>query len=259
MSKKQNASKAFEELLHIMDTLREKCPWDQKQTFQSLKPLTIEEVYELIDAISENKPKEIKSELGDLLLHIVFYAKIASEQKLFDIADVIESINKKLIFRHPHIYSNAKAETEDEVKKNWEKLKLEEGKESVLDGVPNSLPAIIKAYRIQDKVKGVGFEFPNNEAILDKIKEEIDEFHLEMDLIKKEEEFGDILFSLVNYARFNGINPESALEKTNKKFIARFREIESIAKENNQKMGEIETDILENYWNQAKKRIDTKS
>ncbi len=253
MSDRQNATKAFEELLHIVDTLREKCPWDKEQTFQSLKPLTIEETYELIEAITDNNMQDIKSELGDLLLHLIFYAKLGSEQNQFDITDVIKTICKKLIYRHPHIYGDAKVTTQLEVKANWEKLKLKEGNSSVLDGVPNSLPSIIKAYRIQDKVKGVGFDFPTNKEVLDKINEEIEEFHLEEDVIKKEEEFGDILFSLINYARHNGINPDAALEKTNKKFISRFKKVEQLVRDNNQIMGEIDSNTLENYWNEAKK------
>ena len=252
MNTKETAAQAFQELLFIMDTLREKCPWDKKQTFDSLKILTIEEVYELVDAISEKNTEEIKSELGDLMLHLVFYAKIASEQNHFDVTDVIQSICKKLIHRHPHIYGDAQASTEEEVKANWEKLKLREGKKSILEGVPSGLPSMVKAYRIQDKVKGVGFEFPNNEAVFDKIKEEIDEFHLETNAVKKEEEFGDILFSLINYARFNGINPDAALEKTNKKFISRFKKVEAMAEKNNQKMGEITLAQLDKYWNLAK-------
>ncbi|MDP6909019.1 MAG: nucleoside triphosphate pyrophosphohydrolase, partial [Flavobacteriales bacterium] len=212
----------YERLLHIMDDLREKCPWDKKQTLQSLRHLTIEETYELADAILDNDLPEIKKELGDLLLHIVFYAKIGSEQNAFDMADVAESLCEKLIHRHPHIYGDVEVTDEEEVKQNWEKLKLKEGKKSVLEGVPRSLPAMIKATRIQDKAKGVGFDWDNRHQVWEKVKEELEELRVEIDAKaskeKIESEFGDVLFSMINYARFIDIDPEMALERTNKKF-----------------------------------------
>jgi XTP/dITP diphosphohydrolase len=216
---------AFERLLNIMDELREKCPWDRKQTFETLRHLTIEETYELGDAILDNDLEEVKKELGDLLLHIVFYSKIGSEKKVFDIADVANHISEKLIHRHPHIYGDTAVENADQVEKNWEAIKLKEGKKSVLEGVPKSLPALVKAYRIQDKVAGVGFDWDNDEEVLAKVKEELEELSTEIDsgdLNQMEAEFGDVMFSLVNYARFLKINPETALERTNKKFIKRF-------------------------------------
>ncbi|HUH25088.1 MAG TPA: nucleoside triphosphate pyrophosphohydrolase, partial [Flavobacterium sp.] len=233
MNNRAEQLKAFERLLDIMDELREKCPWDQKQTFQSLQHLTIEEVYELNDAISEKNTQEIKKELGDLLLHIVFYAKIGSEDQSFDIADVCHAISEKLITRHPHIYGTIEANDEQTVKENWEKLKLKEGNESVLSGVPKSLPAIVKAYRIQDKVKGVGFDWDNKEDVWNKVEEEIAEFKVEVEANHKEnqeQEFGDVLFALINYARFCDINPEEALNKTNNKFIRRFTQMEDLIK-----------------------------
>lgn len=244
---------AFDRLLDIMDELREKCPWDRKQTNESLRTLTIEETYELSDAILNQDVTEIKKELGDLMLHLVFYAKIASEQKQFDIADVLNGISDKLIFRHPHIYGDTEVNSEQEVLENWEKLKLKEGNKSVLSGVPASLPSIVKAYRIQDKVKGVGFEFENAQQVWDKIKEEINEFETEHHPSKKEEEFGDVLFSLINYARFVGINPDDALSKTNSKFIQRFQKLEELAQNKGLKLGEIELETLDNLWNEAKK------
>ena len=215
---------AFERLLDIMDELREKCPWDRKQTFETLRHLTIEETYELGDAILDNDLEEIKKELGDLLLHIVFYSKIGSEKKAFDIADVANQISDKLIHRHPHIYGETDVEDADQVVKNWEDIKLKEGKKSVLEGVPKSLPALVKAYRIQDKVSGVGFDWNQKEAVLDKVKEELDELSSEVnagDSKKMEAELGDVMFSLVNYARFLKVSAENALERTNKKFIKR--------------------------------------
>ena len=223
---------AFDRLLTIMDELREQCPWDRKQTMQSLRHLTIEETYELGDAILDNDLEEVKKELGDILLHIVFYAKIGSETQDFDIADVANGICEKLINRHPHIYGDVKVENEEEVKQNWENIKLKEGKKSVLEGVPNGLPSLVKANRIQDKVAGVGFDWEKPEQVFEKLQEELAELQEEVrtqDADKMESEFGDVLFSMVNYARFLKINPENALERTNKKFIKRFQYLEQKA------------------------------
>ena len=256
MSKRQKQIQAFERLLDIMDDLREKCPWDKKQTLQSLRHLTIEETYELGDAILDNNLQEIKKELGDLLLHIVFYSKIGSETNDFDIADVANSVCDKLIERHPHIYGNVTVENEDDVKRNWEKIKLKEGKKSVLEGVPKSLPALVKASRIQDKVAGVGFDWDSINGVFDKIKEEIDELHHEItskDTENIEKEFGDVLFSLINYARFLKINPEDALEKTNKKFIKRFQYLENKAQEQGKSLKDMTLEEMENFWQDAKK------
>ena len=247
---------AFECLLDIMDELREQCPWDRKQTFESLRHLTIEETYELGDAILDNDLQEIKKELGDLLLHIVFYAKIGSEQNAFDIGDVANEICDKLINRHPHIYGDTKVYDADQVIKNWESIKLKEGRNSVLEGVPKSLPALVKAFRIQEKVAGVGFEWDNAEDVLDKVKEEIIELKQEVEdqnLDKMEDEFGDVLFSLINYARYHKINPELALERTNKKFIKRFKYIEESAKKEGKVINELTLDQMEVFWNKAKK------
>lgn len=247
--------KAFERLLDIMDDLREKCPWDKKQTFQSLRNLTVEEVYELGDAIIENDKNEIKKELGDVLLHIVFYAKMGSETNDFDIADVCNSISDKLIARHPHIYGDATADNEEEVKKNWEKLKLKEGNKSVLAGVPKGLAAMVKATRIQDKVKGVGFDWDNPEQVWDKVEEELNEFKVEVaqkNQEKMEEEFGDVFFSLINYARFMNIHPEDALEKTNRKFIKRFQQMENAIKSHNKNITDLNLQQLDEYWEKAK-------
>lgn len=248
-------AEAFVKLLTIMDDLREKCPWDKKQTMQSLRHLTVEETYELTDAIFENNLDEVKKELGDILLHIVFYAKIGSETNAFDITDVINGICEKLIHRHPHIYGDVKVENEEEVKANWEKLKLKEGKKSVLEGVPKSLPALIKAIRIQDKARGVGFDWDNTEQVWEKVNEELSELKIEVDAksTKIEDEFGDVLFSLINYARFLGINPEDALEKTNKKFIKRFQYLETESAKDGKIMGEMTLDEMDVYWNKAKK------
>lgn len=248
---------AFARLLKIMDELREQCPWDKKQTMQSLRHLTIEETYELADAILEGDKNEIKKELGDVLLHIVFYSRIASETNDFTIADVINSLCDKLIYRHPHIYSDTKAETEEQVKENWEKLKLKEGNKSVLGGVPASLPALVKASRIQEKARAVGFDWDNKSQVWDKVNEELQEFKNETDAAvvsqqKMEEEFGDVLFSLINYARFVGINPEDALEKTNKKFIKRFQYLEEQSAKDGKKMGEMTLPEMDYYWNKAK-------
>jgi len=248
---------AFDRLLTIMDELREKCPWDKKQTMESLRYLSIEELYELSDAILEGDDEEIKKELGDIILHIVFYAKIASEQKKFDIADVLNTICEKLIVRHPHIYGDVKVNDEEEVKRNWETIKLKEGKKSVLEGVPNSLPAMVKAYRMQEKAKGVGFEWSNAEDVWKKVQEELQEFKEESNKPNNhnelENEFGDVLFSLINYARFIGINPEDALERTNKKFLKRFRYMEDKARENGQQLQDMKLEEMDIYWEEAKR------
>lgn len=247
--------KAFDRLLTIMDQLREQCPWDKKQTMQSLRHLTIEETYELGDAILNNDLTEIKKELGDVLLHIVFYAKIGSETNDFDIADVANEICEKLISRHPHIYGDIKVENEEDVKRNWENLKLKEGNKSVLSGVPKSLPALVKANRIQDKVAGVGFDWEEPEQVYEKVKEELAEFQLEVnngDPDKMEAEFGDVLFSMINYARFLKINPENALERTNKKFIQRFQYLEQKAKSLNKPLSEMTLAEMDLYWQEAK-------
>ncbi len=249
--------KAFKHLLDIMDDLRAKCPWDKKQTLESLRHLTIEETYELADAILDNDLDEIKGELGDLMLHIVFYARIGSEEGAFDITDVLEGINNKLIKRHPHIYGDVKAETAEEVKDNWEKIKLKGGKKRVLSGVPKSLPAMIKAYRIQDKVKGVGFDWEAPHQVWDKVQEEMEELKSEVEnggsSKKTEEEFGDLLFALINYARFIGVNPENALERTNKKFTRRFEHLEAQAKKAGKDMKKMNLAEMDVFWNEAKK------
>lgn len=247
---------AFERLLNIMDDLREKCPWDKKQTMQSLRHLTIEETYELGDAILDNDLNEVKKELGDVLLHIVFYSKIGSETGTFDIADVCNEICDKLIHRHPHIYSDTVVANEEEVKQNWEKLKLKEGRTSVLEGVPKSLPALVKASRIQDKVKAVGFDWDEPEQVWEKVQEELNELQVEVDAGNQdamESEFGDVLFSLINYARFLKINPEDALERTNKKFIKRFKYLESKANEIGKPLSDMTLAEMDVYWNEAKK------
>lgn len=253
---RENQLKAFERLLDIMDDLREKCPWDKKQTIQSLRHLTIEETYELGDAILDNNLPEVKKELGDLLLHIVFYAKIGSETNDFDIADVANSVCDKLIERHPHIYGDVQVENEEDVKRNWEKIKLKEGNKSVLEGVPKSLPALVKAARIQEKAAGVGFDWDNIDDVFQKVKEEIDELHHEVTYNKTqhiENELGDVLFSLINYARFLKINPENALEKTNKKFITRFQYLEKKASENGKSLKDMTLTEMETFWQEAKK------
>jgi len=246
----------FERLLNIMDDLREKCPWDKKQTLESLRHLTIEETYELADAILDNDLEEIKKELGDILLHIVFYSKIGSEKNAFDIADVAESICEKLIQRHPHIYGDVEVADEEEVKANWEKLKLKEGKKSVLEGVPRSLPAMIKATRIQDKARGVGFDWDNQEQVWDKVNEELVELKDEIDSNaskeKVENEFGDVLFSMINYARFIEVDPEMALERTNKKFIKRFQYLETESKKDGKEISDMSLEEMDVYWNAAK-------
>lgn len=253
MNTKEQKLEAFSQLLDIMDNLREKCPWDQKQTLQSLRHLTLEEVYELSDALLEEDMQEIKKELGDVLLHLIFYAKIGSEKGSFDIADVINSLNEKLIFRHPHIYGDVEVKDEEEVKQNWEKLKLKEGNKSVLSGVTKGTPSLIKAYRIQDKVKGIGFEFANAEDAWKKVDEELAEFHAETELDKKEQELGDVFFSLVNYARISGINPDTALERTNNKFINRFQQMENLALEKNLNLADLTLEKMDELWEEAKK------
>ena len=256
MNSRSQQLSAFNRLLDIMDELREKCPWDKKQTFESLRHLTIEETYELGDAILDNNLPEIKNELGDLLLHIVFYAKIGSETNDFDMADVCNEICEKLIHRHPHIYGDVVVENEEEVKQNWEKLKLKEGKKSVLEGVPKSLPALVKASRIQDKVKGVGFDWEEPQQVWDKVQEELQELQDEVkdgNQDKMEAEFGDVLFSMINYARFLNINPEDALERTNKKFIKRFQYLESKAVELGKPLMDMTLAEMDVFWNEAKK------
>lgn len=247
---------AFERLLTIMDDLREKCPWDKKQTLESLRHLTIEETYELADAITDGNMNELKGELGDLMLHLVFYSKIASEKNAFDITDVLNTICDKLVYRHPHIYGDVEAKSEEEVKANWEKLKLKEGKSSVLQGVPKSLPALVKATRIQDKVKGIGFEWENKNQVWEKVEEEIAEFQAEVTAGSKdkmEEEFGDVLFSLINYARWVGINPDDALSRTNKKFIKRFQWMEQTTKADGKSISDMSLTEMNTYWERSKK------
>lgn len=248
---------AFERLLNIMDDLRNGCPWDKEQTMESLRHLTIEETYELSDAILSNDLDEIKKEVGDLMLHLVFYAKIGSEKKAFDITDVLNGISEKLIHRHPHIYGDIKVVDAEEVKNNWEKLKLQEGKQSVLEGVPKSMPPLVKAYRIQEKVKGVGFDWERPEQVWEKVEEELGELKIEVNSGAKKDkiegEFGDLLFSLVNYARFININPEDALEKTNRKFIKRFQFLEQAAKKNHKDLQDMSLAEMDVFWEQAKK------
>lgn len=249
--------KAFDRLLNVMDDLREKCPWDKKQTMHSLSYLTIEEMYELIDGILENDLNVIREELGDIMLHIIFYSKIASEQNKFDIADVLNQECDKLINRHPHIYGDVKVSSEEEVKRNWEKIKLKEGKKSILAGVPKSLPALVKATRIQEKVKQVGFEWEHLDQVWNKVVEEIDELKESIELgdqDKMEEEFGDVLFSLVNYARFLNIIPENALSRVNKKFISRFQYIEEKAKKNGDELESLSLEEMDKMWNESKQK-----
>ena len=251
----QNKLQAFERLLNIMDDLREKCPWDKKQTIQTLRHLTIEETYELADAILDENMNDIKEEIGDIMLHMVFYSKIASETNDFDIADSLNAVCDKLVERHPHIYGDVVAETEGEVKKNWEKIKLKSGKKSVLEGVPKSLPALVKASRIQEKARGIGFDWDNKDQVWEKVQEEIQELKVEIesDSSKIEGEFGDVLFSLINYARFIGVNPENALEKTNKKFIKRFQYLEVESKKDGKELSEMSLEEMDMYWEKAKK------
>ncbi len=245
---------AFERLLNIMDDLREKCPWDKKQTFETLRPLTIEECYELADAITNKNMKEIQGEIGDLFLHLVFYSKLGEEKRAFDVTSVLNAICEKLIHRHPHIYGDIEVQNEEEVKANWEKLKLKEGKNSVLEGVPQSLPAMVKAARIQEKVKGIGFDWENSTQVFEKVKEEIQELQIEVESNSPriEEEFGDVLFSLINYARFIHVNPENALAKTNQKFINRFQWMEQKIKEDQRAIENMNLSEMDAYWNLAK-------
>ena len=252
-------SEAFLRLLNIMDDLREKCPWDKKQTMDSLSYLTIEETYELIDAISAQDLNEVKCELGDLLLHIVFYTKIASETNEFDIVDVIHTVCDKLVERHPHIYGDVIAQTEEEVKANWEKIKLKKGKKSVLEGVPKSLPAMVKSTRIQEKARGVGFDWEHKDQVFEKVLEEFKELDNEInsgdDKAKVEKEFGDVLFSMINYARFIGVDPELALERTNKKFIGRFTYLESEVKKKQKDLLKMTLAEMDEIWNESKKKF----
>jgi XTP/dITP diphosphohydrolase len=239
-----------------MDELREQCPWDRKQTMETLRPLTIEEMYELADAIVKNDLDEVKKELGDVMLHLVFYAKIGAEKGAFDITDVLNGICDKLVHRHPHIYGDVKVSGEEEVKQNWEKLKLKEGKTSVLEGVPVSLPAMVKATRIQEKARGVGFDWDNQEQVWDKVQEELGELKAEVDAgnsAEIEAEFGDLLFSMINYARFLEVNPENALEKTNQKFIKRFQYLEKGAAASGRKLQDMTLAEMDAFWNEAKK------
>ena len=255
MNSRTQQLEAFNRLLDIMDDLREKCPWDQKQTLESLRHLTIEETYELADAILDNDLEEIKKELGDVLLHIVFYAKIGSEKNAFDIADVANAISDKLIDRHPHIYGDVIVRDEEEVKRNWENLKLKEGKSSVLEGVPNSLPALVKANRIQDKVAGVGFDWEEPQQVWEKVQEELNELNEEVknnNTDNIESEFGDVLFSMINYARFIGVNPENALERTNKKFIKRFQYLEKAAKKEGKELSDMSLVEMDVHWEKSK-------
>ena len=256
MTNRDEQLQAFERLLDIMEDLRAKCPWDRKQTFETLRPLTIEETYELGDAILDQDLNEIKNELGDLLLHIVFYAKLGAEKNVFDIGDVVQQIAEKLIFRHPHIYGDTVAEDEETVKKNWEALKLKEGKKSIFSGVPKGLPAMVKAQRIQHKAAGVGFDWKETADVWHKVQEELNEFYLESSKNNQEAmeaEFGDILFALLNFARFKHIDADSALERTNKKFIKRFQFIEAAAEKNGKSVAEMTLDEMESLWQKSKK------
>lgn len=256
MNSRKDQLTAFDRLLTIMDELRQQCPWDMKQTMETLRHLTIEETYELGDAILDNDLEEVKKELGDVLLHIVFYSKIGSETNDFDIADVCNSICDKLISRHPHIYGDVKVADEAEVKRNWENLKLKEGKTSVLEGVPKSLPAVVKASRIQEKVAGVGFDWEEPQQVFEKLQEELGELQHEISEENKdkiEAEFGDVMFSMINYARFLGVNPENALERTNKKFIKRFEYLEAKAKELDKSLKDMTLAEMDVFWNEAKK------
>lgn len=253
---------AFERLLEVLNTLRIACPWDRKQTMESLRHLTIEEMYELADAILDEDLDEVKKELGDLMMHLTFYAKIAEEQKAFDIVEVLNTVCEKLISRHPHIYGDIVVENEEDVKRNWEQLKLEEGNQSVLSGVPRSLPAMVKAYRIQDKVRGVGFDWEQASQVWEKVQEELQEFKDNFDITgtevinhqAAEEEFGDLIFSLINYARHIGINPENALERTNKKFIKRFLFLEKSATDHGKSLKEMTLSEMDELWEKAKRQ-----
>ncbi|MCE2711826.1 MAG: nucleoside triphosphate pyrophosphohydrolase [Cryomorphaceae bacterium] len=251
---------AFERLLNIMDDLRERCPWDKKQTLDSLRHLTIEETYELADAITTNDLDALKGEIGDLMLHMVFYCKIGAEKEAFDVTSVLNAICDKLVHRHPHIYGDVTADTDEEVKSNWEKLKLKEGKKSVLEGVPKSLPSMVKAARIQEKVKGIGFDWDDPEDVWKKVQEELNEFHEEVEQKsdKMEEEFGDVLFSLINYARFKNINPENALARTNDKFMKRFQLMETMIVADGKVISEMKLPEMDVYWEIAKKELKGK-
>lgn len=256
MNTREDKLQAFGRLLDIMDDLRAKCPWDMKQTLETLRPLTIEETYELGDAILDNDLEEVRKELGDIMLHMVFYAKIGSEKNAFDIADVLNGICEKLISRHPHIYGDVKVADEEDVKANWEKLKLKEGKKSVLEGVPKSLPAMIKATRIQEKARGIGFDWEETSQVWEKVDEELHELKAEIaagNQEKTEEEFGDFLFSIINLSRFLKVDPESALERTNKKFIKRFQYLEEQASKNGKSLGDMTLAEMDVFWNKAKK------
>ena len=255
MTNRKEQLKSFDRLLTIMDELRAQCPWDKKQTMETLRPLTIEETYELTDAILDQNLEDIKGELGDLLLHIVFYAKIGSESRAFDISDVLNAICEKLIKRHPHIYGNVQVNNAEDVKQNWEKIKLDEGKKSVLGGVPKALPALIKASRIQEKVAGVGFDWESSEQVFEKVEEELQEFKAEVEQKNQtamEAEFGDVLFSLINYARFLKINPENALERTNKKFIKRFKHLEQQLQNSKKTLSNMTLEEMNVLWEEAK-------
>ncbi len=257
MSEKQPALKAFERLLHIMDELREKCPWDKKQTIHTLRTLTIEETYELTDSIINNDWPGIKEELGDILLHLVFYTRIAKEENQFAVDEMINAVCDKLVYRHPHIYGNVKAETEQEVLENWEKLKLKEGKKSVLSGVPKSLPATVKAIRLQEKAGKIGFEWENKEDVYKKVAEELQELQEAVqknDINNIEEEFGDVIFSLINYSRFLHIDAETALEKTNKKFMHRFEQMEQMAMQHGKALADMNLEEMDALWNEIKKQ-----
>ena len=257
MNSRKDQLAAVDHLLTIMDELREQCPWDRKQTFESLRHLTIEETYELGDAILDRNLEEIKNELGDLLLHIAFYAKLGSEEKAFDMADIAHGISEKLIRRHPHIYGDVKVENEEEVKKNWEALKLKEGKKSVLSGVPKGLPALVKAQRIQDKVAGVGFDWEEPHQVWEKVQEELAELNAEIekgDTAAIEAEFGDLLFSMINYARFLNINPDTALERTNQKFSKRFAYLEAKANAMGKSLQDMNLAEMDVFWEEAKKQ-----
>lgn len=252
---REEKMEAFGRLLDIMDDLREKCPWDRKQTMASLRNLTIEETYELADAILEENMADVKEEIGDIFLHMIFYSKIAEETNDFDVADALHDVCEKLIRRHPHIYGDVKVENEEDVKRNWEQLKLQEGKKSVLSGVPNSMPAMVKAYRMQEKTSKVGFDWDNGEDAWKKVEEEIQEFKVVADgdnQTRKEDEFGDVIFSLINYARFKNIDPETALEMTNKKFKSRFEYIEANAPK---PLNEMTLEEMDTLWNEAKKHL----
>lgn len=254
--------KAFQRLLDIMDDLREKCPWDQKQTLESLRHLTIEETYELADAILDNDLESLEGEIGDLFLHLVFYSKIGSEKQAFDVTSVLNKVCDKLVYRHPHIYGDVEANSEEEVKANWEKLKLKEGKKSVFEGVPNSLPAVVKATRIQEKAKGVGFEWDNSEQVWAKVKEEFSELHEAVEnnnQAEVEEEFGDVLFSLINYSRFINVNAENALAKTNIKFINRFQLMEQLMKDDGINISDSTLVTMDKYWDKAKLKLKSEN